>query len=486
MKTRWIFSIKIKYLFVSALIVALFSLVWGGMVISEEKAHLEKNLEGNGRLLLTSLKGPIINTIILGEMGLMPDLLDNYVAEIVRNPTLPVVYVFITDAAGKVVAHNRTEYYGKHYDDPLTRGALMGDGFQSAIIADAGGNVLDMALPLAVAGKSWGALRVGFSMKAVEEEYQALRRRVMLFTGVIFLACTAIFFTVGRALARPLEQLSWNMTHIDFGAFNARPLPPRNDEIGQLQESFSNMLLRLRRSEAERQNALNFMIQNEKMASLGKIVAGVAHEINNPLAAISASVYKMEEKLPPEARNCLDILKIGVQRIETIVYQLADFSRAGSLDLQYIPSDQFFHEAEFFATMALKKHKTNLIAVDECRSPVVLHIDKGKMHQVILNLLMNATAASSSADPIELRARVSADAYILTVMDKGAGIPDEDRERIFDIFFTTKPAGAGSGIGLAICKSIVDLHRGAIAVASRPGETTFTVSIPLINGVDNE
>ena len=483
MKTPWIYSIKIKYLFVSALIVALFSLVWGGMVIGEEKAHMEQNLEGKGRLLLTSLKVPIINTIILGEMGLVPDLLDNYVAEIVRNPTLPVVYAFITDGAGKVVAHNRTEYYGKYYDDPLTRGALTGDDFQSAVVAGAGGNVLDMALPLAVAGKSWGALRVGFSLKTVEEEYQALMRRVMFFTGIIFLACTAIFFTVGRALARPLEQLSWNMTHIDFGAFNARPLPPRNDEIGQLQESFSEMLLRLRRSEAERENTLNYVIQNEKMASLGKIVAGVAHEINNPLAAISACVYKIEEKLPPEAQNCLGILKIGVQRIETIVYQLADFSRAGSLDLQYIPSDQFFHEAEFFATMALEKHKANLIAVDECRSPVVLHIDKGKMHQVILNLLMNATAASSGADPIELRARISEGAYILTVRDKGAGIPDEDREKIFDIFFTTKPAGAGSGIGLAICKSIVDLHHGAIAVASRPGETTFTVSIPLTSEV---
>jgi signal transduction histidine kinase len=484
MKTPWLSSIKIKYLFVSALIVALFSLVWGGMVIGEEKAHLEKNLEGKGRLLLTSQKGPIINTLILVEMGLVPDLLDNYVAEIVRNPMLPVVYAFITDTAGKVVAHNRTEYYGKHYDDPLTRGALTGNSFQSAIVAEAGGNVLDMALSLAVAGKSWGALRVGLSLKAVEEEYQAFRLRIVLFTGVIFLACTAIFFTVGRALARPLEQLSWNMAHIDLGAFNDRPLPPRNDEIGRLQESFSDMLLRLRQSEAERENTLNYVIQNEKMASLGKIVAGVAHEINNPLAAISASVYKLEEKLPAEAHNSLEILKIGVQRIETIVYQLADFSRAGSLDLQYIPSDQFFHEAEFFASMVLKKHQAKLITVDDCRPPVLLHIDKGKMHQVILNLLMNATAASPGADPVELRAQVSAGAYILTVRDKGAGIPAEDRDRIFDIFFTTKPAGAGSGIGLAICKSIVDLHHGEIAVASRPGETTFTVSIPLINGVD--
>ncbi|HBG08357.1 MAG: histidine kinase [Geobacteraceae bacterium GWC2_58_44] len=484
MKARRLFSIKTKFVLISACIVALFSLTWGGQMIREEKAHLSQNLEGQGRLLLTSLKGPIINTMILGEMGLVPGLLDNYVEEVVKNPSFPTVYAFITDENGRVVTHNRTEYCGKYYNDPLTRAALAGDGFQSAIAADGCGNVLDMALPLRIAGKSWGALRVGFSMTPAEEKFEAFRMRIVMFSVLLFLACTVILYVVGRAMSRPLEQLARAMAHIELGAFNAKPLPPRRDEIGLLQESFQHMLERLRHSERERENALNHLIQNEKMATIGKIVAGVAHEINNPLAAISACVYKVEEKLPPESGNLMDILKAGMLRIQTIVHQLTDFSRVGSLDLQYVPSDQFFREAAAFAVMAQKRPDGDLIALDQCQPPVMLHIDKGKMHQVLLNLLVNATAASPEAGSVELRATLCEGGYRLTVRDRGAGIPDQDRERIFDIFYTTKPAGAGSGIGLAVCKSIVDLHRGSIEVASRQGETVFSVTIPLHAGGD--
>jgi len=482
MKVPILFSIKAKFVLISVLVVAFFSFTWGGKVIREEKGHLFQNLENKGRLLLTSLKGPIINTMILGEMGLAPGLLDNYVEEIVKNPSFPTVYAFITDGQGRVIAHNRPENFGKEFSDPLTRAALAGGGYRHAIVRDAGGNVLDMALPLRVAGKSWGTLRVGFSMTPVEQEYRAFKMRIAAFSGLVFLVCSAILYVVGRHMSRPLEQLAWAMAHIDLGSFDARALPPRRDEIGLLQESFQEMLGRLRHSEQERQQALNFLIQNEKMATIGKIVAGVSHEINNPLAAISACIYKVEATSPPEARNYLDVMKAGMARIETIVRQLSDFSRAGRLELQYVPSDQFFSEAEAFAAMALKKHQAGLVARDLCGPPVLLHIDKGKLHQVLLNLLDNASAASPQDQPVEFTARASDGWYLLTVLDRGAGIPAEDQERIFDIFFTTKPAGVGSGIGLAVCKSIVDLHRGSIEVKSRPGETTLTVAIPLEKG----
>jgi len=486
MKVPMLFSIKTKFVLISVLVVALFSFTWGGKVIQEEKSHLFQNLEEKGRLLLTSLKGPVINTMILGEMGMVPGLLDNYVEEIVKNPSFPTAYAFITDQEGKVIAHSTPEDYGKQLTDPLTRAALAGGGYRSVIVKDGRGNILDMALPLRVAGKSWGALRVGFLMTPMEKEYQAFRLRILTFSGLVFLVCLVIFYIVGRAMSRPLQHLAWDMSHIDLGAFDAKPLPRRRDEIGLLQESFHDMLLRLRHSERAREDALNCVIQNEKMATIGKIVAGVAHEINNPLAAISASIYQVEGIMTPETRGYLDILKAATSRIQTIVHQLSDFSRVGSLELGYVASDLFFREAEEFAAMALKKRNIEFLALDHCRPPVMLRIDKGKLHQVVLNLLDNATAASPDAGSVEFSARVTAASYLLTVRDQGGGILAEDQKRIFDIFYTTKPAGAGSGIGLAVCKSIVDLHRGTIEVESRPGETTFTLSIPITDGVGNE
>lgn len=484
---QFLFSLRFKFALIAALFVAVFSIVWGGYAVRKEEVHLRRKMERGGKMLLSSLKAPIINVMITQEMGMAPGALDDFVEEITADPDLPADYAYITDADGKVIAQIIYEEFDKLRDDPLTRAALAGDGFFSRVIKDSGGRdaVLDLALPLRISGKSWGVLRAGFSMVPMQREFLAFKRRTLIFSVLLFLAGTAVFYVVGVTMSRPLERLSRAMTHVDLGAFEAKAAAPRRDEIGILQESFHDMLVRLKRSEQERQNALSYVIQNEKMATIGKIVAGVAHEVNNPLAAVSACMFTMERKAPGELRGCLETLKAGFLRIETIVHQLSDFSRVGELEIRNVPSDVFFREVEAFAGMALKKRNVRFVATDACLPPVVLRIDKAKMHQVALNLILNAADASPDAGTVELCAGSNGKSYTLTVKDHGVGIPPEDREKIFDIFFTTKPAGAGCGIGLAVCKSIVDLHRGSIGVDSGAGETAFRVFLPLENGADN-
>jgi two-component system, NtrC family, sensor kinase len=482
MKNSVRFSIKTKFVLLSALIVALFAVTLGTAVIHEERNHLYNTLQMNGRILMTSLKAPIINTMILGELGMAPGLLDNYVEEIVENRDLPTVYAFITDQDGRILAHSRGDEFGKIYGDKLTRDALTGDDCASILVGNGKNEVLDMAMPLRVHGKRWGALRVALSTAPLQRHYSKLKMHTAASVAVIFLVGTGIFYILGSNMSRPLRRLSRSMEEVELGLFQSPPLPPRNDEIGQLQESFNDMLTRLSVSEQDRNRALNHLIQNEKMISIGRIVAGVAHEINNPLAAISACIFRLEGKVPPAAQNCVEILKAAVPRMETIVRQLSDFSRAGTLELREVRSDVFFSEMKTFASMAVRKYECLLFAVDDCTPPLSLHIDKGKMHQVALNLLLNAAAASGFAGPIELRTSVTEDRFVLVVRDRGCGIPEAEQEKIFDIFFTTKAAGEGSGIGLAVCRSIVDLHHGEITVSSRPGDTTFTVSIPLRSG----
>jgi len=478
MNASILFGIRTKFALSAMLIVALFSFIWGNSVIQDEKNHLFDNLEEDGRLIMMSLKAPIINTMVLQEMKVLPDVLDNFVEDIVGNPAIPVVYAFITDPAGRVLAHNRFEEFGKHYDDPLTLAALSEDGYKKMVITHHGGHILDTAMPLRVAGKSWGALRIGLSMHHVEKKFMQYKVRVMMFAAVFFLFGSIIFFAVGHTMARPLKQLSLSMADVDLGAFESRPFTRRRDEIGILQKSFHDMLARLQKSESERQRALNHLVQHEKMATIGKIVAGVAHEINNPLAAITTCTYKLKGRLPEDLENCTEIITEGTQRISGIVLQLSDFSRSCSLELQPVVSTEFFKEIVNFSRMALKKSFVGILATDKCR-PTVLTIDKGKLHQVILNLLMNAADASPPQTRIELTAFLQNNDYCLTVKDRGEGIPLEHMDRIFDIFFTTKPPGEGTGMGLAISKSIVEMHQGSIEVDSRPGETLFTVRIPL-------
>ena len=483
MSLHAIYSIKMKFVLIATVIVALSSIIWGSWVMYLEEEQLTSNLENNGRLLLTSLKVPIINTLLYQEMGAaeITGFLYNLIEEIASSHDYNTEYIFIVDNDRKIIAHNLLSEYGKVADDPLTRAALAGTGYLHQIAGDKDrpDAVLDIALPLKILGKSWGAIRAGLSLKPMHRQLHSTRRMIWNFSLLFFLVGSALFYVVGVTMSRPLQNLTRIMTDVNPATLEAVFPGKRNDEIGLLQSSFSAMLERLKQSEIERRQAVAMLIQHEKLAVIGALVAGVAHEVNNPLAAISSCIYNLERQASEETHEDISMLKLGFARIENIVKQLSDFSRATSLTLQLEASNRFFNEATSFARMSLKMRDVQFKAVDRCQPPLKLLIDKSKLQQVVLILLLNAADASPSGGTIEFTAYLDHGQYCLSVTDQGNGIPVEAREKIFELFYTTKPSGKGVGIGLAICKTIVDMHHGTLQVESIPGATTFTVKIPV-------
>jgi len=482
MKSRVIISIKAQFVLLTLLLVAASSALWGWWAWKNERHLLYESLEGEGRQMVTSLASPIINALLYEEMGVIEEggLLDNFIEEIMNNTGFPVVHAFVTDHTGKVLAHNRYAEYGKVYSDPLTRSALTEGKFVNILQPGKQGSpeILDMAMPLRIYGKSWGALRVGISTAPLQQELAALARRIVSVSLAFFLFGALLSWLIGRSMARPLQRLTALMSAVSTDNLAVELPARRPDEIGVLQDSFSEMLERLRRSEAERERAVAQLIQSEKLASIGKIVAGVAHEVNNPLATINTCIYNLEQDNSGPNRN-LEFIKQGSERIERIVRQLSDFSRAATLELQAHASDRFFIESSEFGRMALKRYNVHFSAEDRCQPPSLLCLDKGKIQQVILNLLINAADASPPQGMVQFSVFCSEGYYCIQVRDHGSGIPDDVRESVFEIFYTTKPAGEGTGVGLAICKNIVEMHGGDMKFESRSGETTFTVRIPL-------
>lgn len=480
MKQPRFISIKFQFMMLAMLLVAISTALWGWWAWQNERDLLYRSLENEGEQVVTSLSTPIINALLYEEMGVIEEggLLDNFIEEIMNNPSLTMTYAFVTDQSGKVLAHNRYDEYGKVYTDPLTITALTGTEriAQLKKSKEGAAPILEIAMPLRIHGKRWGALQIGISTANLEEDLRALAQRIALTSTGFFMLGILASYLIGRSMAKPLQRLSAIMSSVSTENLAVALPPGRPDEIGQLQDSFRDMLERLQHSEAERERAVAHLIQSEKLASIGKIVAGVAHEINNPLGAINTCIYNIEQQ-GNGGRN-LEIIKQGTERIRRIVSQLNDFSRAGSLDLQAIESNRFFNESAEFARIALSRYAVRLTAQDNCCIPCQLSLDKGKMQQVILNLLINAADASQAGDTVLFSARCEGLFYHLQVIDNGCGIQESDIGRIFDIFYTTKQAGAGTGIGLAICKSIVEMHGGSVQVSSRPGETVFTVVIP--------
>jgi len=237
------------------------------------------------------------------------------------------------------------------------------------------------------------------------------------------------------------------------------------------------------------------LIQNEKMASLGQLVAGIAHEINNPLAFVVNNLFIVEnglDSLVPEiephlsepslmklrkARTRLGEMREGLDRVKELVLDLRTFSRLDEGEFQFVDVVETID-----AVLLLLKHKMNgRIHVEKHYVPArTLCCYAGRLHQVLMNLIGNAVDAIVGEGTIVLTTSQTPQSFLISVRDTGAGIPEAIRSKIFDPFFTTKPVGRGTGLGLAISYGIVEDHGGSIEVQSEEGVgTEFIVKIPL-------
>jgi two-component system NtrC family sensor kinase len=234
------------------------------------------------------------------------------------------------------------------------------------------------------------------------------------------------------------------------------------------------------------------LVQAAKMASLGELVAGIAHEINNPLAFILAHQGTVERLLADVAASLPDgadvrkpvaksqervaAMKLGLGRIQELVLNLRRFSRLDEGDFQTVN----VHES-IDTVLALLGHRLgSSIEVRRLYEAVPdLYCSPALLNQVVMNIIGNAADAISGAGTIEINTSSDSANYAIKISDSGPGIPPDLRERIFEPFFTTKPVGAGTGLGLAIAYSVVQAHKGTISVDTSPmGGTSFTITIP--------
>jgi signal transduction histidine kinase len=234
------------------------------------------------------------------------------------------------------------------------------------------------------------------------------------------------------------------------------------------------------------------LVQSEKMASLGRLVAGVAHEINNPVSFIATSVVPLGRRLaeaadmvPPEVRPLLreaeDIVAImgrGAQRTAAIVKDLRSFSRLGETMRQ---SADLHDGLEVSLRLLESRWKDRITIHRDYGTLPLVQCDPAQLNQVFLNVLGNACDAIRGRGNVWITTRADDDAVSITVRDDGAGIPADTLGHIFDPFFTTKDVGGGTGLGLAISHSVVGAHGGRIEVESAPGAgATFRIILPVV------
>lgn len=325
-----------------------------------------------------------------------------------------------------------------------------------------------------------------------------------------------LLLLVLRTVSRPLQRITLAAVEVTKGAYGTEvDLRKSNDEIGLLADSFNEMSRKMALDIEEMQRLNNQLIHAEKLAAMGTLAAGVAHEVNNPLASISSLVQMMrsQEGHSAETREKLNVISAQIQRITQVTKDMTNFARSRPAAKTEVDVNSVIRTAVRLASFD-KAFQEIEVEIDLAENLPKVYADEDQLQQVFLNLLLNAkdamqetrnrtksdgmreeivlpeqrglgssatqaSAERNTGNSILVTTRKIGDELVVQVSDTGTGIDPIVAGQIFDPFYTTKPAGKGTGLGLAVCYGIVTAHEGRIDVAeNHPNGTVFTVSLP--------
>ena len=352
-----------------------------------------------------------------------------------------------------------------------------------------------------------GEIELGLALEAVDLEGGVLERRTIALSAFTALTlCTLTFVFVRRLVVEPVARLFDGLTRVGEGDLDCQVPVRGGDEIGALQTSFNTMGRALAETRAERnalleslerqvvertaalEKAQAHLIRNERLSSLGRLSASIAHEINNPLAGILTTSKLLIRTLgdpqdPQDPRQgstlrLLTLVQREAERCSAIVRNLLGFARVRPLTLADADVNAALDEALFLA--ANQCALQNVAVERDAGSLPLVTADFGQLRQAFANVVLNAADAMPNGGTLRVRSRWAGDAdeVRVDVADTGVGIPADQLSKVFDPFYTSK--ARGTGLGLSVVYGIVERHNGRVSIESEVGAgTTVTMWLPV-------
>ncbi len=401
----------------------------------------------------------------------------------------PTVSIFFNNICivTNMVDRNGKQTFGAHVPDDVRQQVLIRGNQWTTRQQDSTDRYLVSYDPICdIFGERVGMLSIAIS----ESNHLFLQHKFILYlslailASVIFAIAMGIFFT--HRIMQPIHRLIKASQEVSDGNVSPDLGPISNDkEIAVLQITFGQMVRSMKRRRMESQTKI---IQSEKQASIGRLAAGVGHEINNPLTGVLTYTHMLLRKkdISEDIRSDLNVIVESTERIRKIVKGLLDFSRQTRLDPERIDINRLAASTiKLMENQALLKGV--LIEFKPGKDIPMLVIDRSKIESVLLNILINALDATKSADTITAQTTTAVSAndvdhggVEIVITDTGCGILPENLNKLFDPFFSTKEVGKGTGLGLSVSYGIVKEHGGTIRVQSEFGKgSTFFIWLPL-------
>ena len=349
---------------------------------------------------------------------------------------------------------------------------------------------LALAVPIYKGSKVVGAVGLSASLTRMRVSWARTRWIIFLYLAIDTVIMVLFGgYLLSRRLIRPLSRMLVRVKALAEGEYHPYPAPVKGaGEIGELEEAFEKMALNLTENRKKLEENLASLkaaqielVKSEKMATVGRLASGLAHELGNPLSSIQGFTHILRRQNLPQAErdDFFDRTESELLRMDSIIRSLLDFARPESTEL--IPSDLNRVVTESLSLVEVQKWFKGLKVVTHLDQelPSVL-AQENSLTQVLLNLLTNAGQSMPDGGTLTLETGTADNCEVyISVTDTGTGISPQDLKMIFDPFFTTKEPGQGTGLGLSLSQSIVENLGGRVEVKSNLGEgSQFTVFLP--------
>lgn len=386
------------------------------------------------------------------------------------NTEKDIEYIFVTDQNGEIIFHT---FAGCHPPDLLACNPVASDrtpviqllATEHGLIRDVGIRFFPEMAP---------ELHLGLDETRLARTLARLRAMVIVIMVAVTMVGCLLSFVLSKHITKHLAALVQFTHSLSRGEFGQQVEVHARDEVGDLAATFNILSLGLKASREKMEETYRQMLQAEKLTALGRLSAGLAHEIRNPLTSIKALFQALRDE-PELRREDIEMVLSAVNQMDELVAKFLGFARSDN-----------FHSNDIYPNAILKqilrlvhfqsKNQQIELALELSKLPPVKG-DDDMIRQALLNLVMNAIEAMPSGGRLTLASRLAAGQVEIAIKDTGVGVPEKIKDKIFDPFFTTKPEG--TGLGLGIVYNIAQLHSGTVTFVSDATGTTFTLRLPV-------
>lgn len=430
-------------------------------------------------LLTINMWGRRVDDAVQAALGGYPG--KAYIAEMNDDPARDGIYLYHENPkwrfANQLGTHHRlSTELGAHVWHQIKIGATSGE------LTLAGGRELFYRkyAPYPDRDTKW-LLVIETARHVVLAPVASLRRWIAYLIAAALLLSLVVARWAAMRLARPVHDLAQIISCYAHGERAARYIGQGSDEIGAAGKAFNRLADSLDRAHDDRDKAERAARQSERLASLGQLAAGIGHEINNPLMNIMSLARLLEDSVPAsdsQGREDLHTLQREGKRCARIVQGILNFARETPPQFR-----QFDFSVLLDDTAALFSHKLkdSLVTLElNVARPLLIEGDPNQLQQVLVNVILNAIQVAPPKTEIVVNALPKQDTLEVEILDQGSGLPENAESQLFDPFFTSRPEGGGTGLGLSVSYGIIERHGGTISLEDRlQGGVRVLIRIPM-------